>query len=98
MSVTYQAVLWNRQKKIYDRVLALGVLLSIAAFVVVGAVLFPTVTAETLIIRSVGTVAFVLLLQMITFDDWATSMYDANEHLMRRNEHLIRPNEYLMST
>ena len=61
MSVTYQAVLWNRQKKIYDRVLALGVLLSIAAFVVVGAVLFPTVTAETLIIRSVGTVAFVLL-------------------------------------
>ena len=40
MSVTYQAVLWNRQKKIYDRVLALGVLLSIAAFVVVGAVLF----------------------------------------------------------
>jgi methionine sulfoxide reductase heme-binding subunit len=61
MSVTYQAVLWNRQKKIYDRTLALGVLASVATFVGVGAVLFPSVTAETLIIRSVGTVAFVLL-------------------------------------
>ena len=61
MSVTYQAVLWNRQKKVYDRTLTVGVLASIAAFVLVGAIAFPSVTAETLIIRSVGVVAFVLL-------------------------------------
>lgn len=61
MSVTYQAVLWNRQKKIYDRTLALAVLLMIGSFVLAGAVLFPAVTAETLIIRSVGTTAFLLL-------------------------------------
>ncbi len=61
MSQNYQAVLWNRQKKVYDRTLAIGVLSSIAAFVIVGALLFPSVTAETLIIRGVGAVAFVLL-------------------------------------
>ena len=61
MSVTYRAVQWNPQKKTYDRTLALGVLLSIAAFVGVGGALFPNITAETLIIRAVGTTAFVLL-------------------------------------
>lgn len=61
MSDRYVAVLWNRQKKRYDQLLALGVLLSIGSFVAVGALLFPSVTAETLIIRGVGTTAFVLL-------------------------------------
>ncbi|MEM9177180.1 MAG: Rieske 2Fe-2S domain-containing protein [Myxococcota bacterium] len=61
MSVSYRAVQWNPQKKTYDRALAAGVVGSIAAFAGVGAALFPSVTAETLILRAVGTTAFLLL-------------------------------------
>ncbi len=61
MSVRYAAVGWNRQKKIYDRTAALGVVLYIVAFVLVSALLFPTATAETLLIRATGTAAVLLL-------------------------------------
>ncbi len=61
MSVHYQAVGWNRQKKIYDAVLAAGVLLYLAAFVGLGALLYPAATAETLLIRALGTLALVML-------------------------------------
>lgn len=61
MSVHYQAVGWNRQKKIYDAVLAAGVLLYLAAFVGGGAVLYPEATAETLLIRGLGTLALLML-------------------------------------
>ncbi len=61
MSVGYQAVGWNPQKKIYDRVLAVGVILYLALFVGVGAAVNPNATAETLIIRAFGTGALLLL-------------------------------------
>lgn len=61
MSVSYQAVLWNRQKKIYDGVLALGVVLFIGLFIGLGSALFPAATAETLLIRALGTAAITLL-------------------------------------
>ena len=61
MSVQYQAVGWNRQKRIYDSVLAGGILGYLAIFVGLGAVLYPTATAETLLIRGFGTLALVLL-------------------------------------
>jgi len=61
MGHTYVAVGWNRQKRIYDRTLALAVLLSLGVFVGVGAALFPNTTAETLLIRGLGTTALVLL-------------------------------------
>ena len=61
MSVSYRAVLWNRQKKIYDATLAGGVLLYLALFTAVGAVVNPNATAETLIIRALGTCAFLML-------------------------------------
>jgi nitrite reductase/ring-hydroxylating ferredoxin subunit/DMSO/TMAO reductase YedYZ heme-binding membrane subunit len=61
MSVSYRAVLWNRQKKIYDATLAGGVLLYLALFTAVGAVVHPNATAETLIIRALGTCAFLML-------------------------------------
>ena len=61
MSHIYQAVGWNRQKKIYDALLALGVVLYIGAFIGLGAVLFPYATAETLMIRAFGSGAFILL-------------------------------------
>jgi sulfoxide reductase heme-binding subunit YedZ len=61
VSVQYQAVGWNRQKRIYDSVLAGGILAYLAIFVGLGAVLYPTATAETLLIRGFGTLALVLL-------------------------------------
>lgn len=61
MSERYQAVLWNPQKKAYDRTLALGVVLYLAVFVGLGLALHPDVTAETILIRALGTAALVLL-------------------------------------
>ena len=61
MSVSYQAVGWNRQKKIYDGVLAGGVALYLAIFVGLGATVHPNATAETLLIRALGTAALLLL-------------------------------------
>lgn len=61
MSVSYQAVGWNRQKKIYDGVLVGGVLLYLALFIGAGFALHPEATAETMIIRAFGTAALVLL-------------------------------------
>ncbi len=61
MTLQYQAVGWNPQKRVYDLLLALGVVGYIALFVQVSAQLHPNATAETLIIRGVGTAAFLLL-------------------------------------
>jgi nitrite reductase/ring-hydroxylating ferredoxin subunit/DMSO/TMAO reductase YedYZ heme-binding membrane subunit len=61
VSVQYQAVGWNRQKRIYDWVFAGGIVAYLAIFVGLGAVLYPTATAETLLIRAFGTLALVLL-------------------------------------
>ncbi|MEM7350287.1 MAG: Rieske 2Fe-2S domain-containing protein [Acidobacteriota bacterium] len=61
MSVSYQAVQWNRQKKIYDRLMVGGVVLYMGLFVGVGFLLNPTATAESLLIRGFATAAFLLL-------------------------------------
>jgi nitrite reductase/ring-hydroxylating ferredoxin subunit/DMSO/TMAO reductase YedYZ heme-binding membrane subunit len=61
MSVSYQAVGWNRTKKVYDSILASGVLLYLGIFVGIGSVVHPNATAETLLIRSLGTAALLLL-------------------------------------
>jgi nitrite reductase/ring-hydroxylating ferredoxin subunit/DMSO/TMAO reductase YedYZ heme-binding membrane subunit len=61
MSIQYQAIGWNRQKRIYDSVLAGGAVLYLAIFAGAGALIYPTATAETLLIRAFGTLAFVLL-------------------------------------
>ena len=61
MSVSYQAVLWNRQKKIYDLLIAAGVVLYLALFVGVGFAVHPQATAETMLIRGFGTAALLLL-------------------------------------
>jgi methionine sulfoxide reductase heme-binding subunit len=61
MGVTYLAVSWNRQKKIYDWVLFGFCVLYLTVFVVVTAFLNPDYTFETVLIRSTSTLAFLLL-------------------------------------
>src|SRR5688572_29655233 len=61
MGVEYQAVQWNRQKRIYDFTLAGGVAAFLAVFIVVTKLLFPFITDEILLLRAFGIAAFVLL-------------------------------------
>jgi nitrite reductase/ring-hydroxylating ferredoxin subunit/DMSO/TMAO reductase YedYZ heme-binding membrane subunit len=61
VSHAYVAVQWNRQKRIYDACLAAGLALYLALFVGVGALANPGATAETLVIRGLGTAALLLL-------------------------------------
>ncbi len=61
MSLQYQAVQWNRQKRLYDAVLIGGVALYLLGFGVVTESLFPNITEEILLMRAFGTAAFILL-------------------------------------
>jgi len=61
MSHQYQAIGWNRQKRVYDLVLLAGISTYLALFLAPSALLFSTATAETLIIRASGSAAFLLL-------------------------------------
>ena len=61
MSAFYQAVGWNRQKRLYDATIAAGVLAYLILFVGVGARVYPDATAETLLIRALGSAALLLL-------------------------------------
>ncbi len=61
MSVSYTSILWNKQKKIYDR----GIVIFIVSFLVLfsgtSIILYPEVTFETLLIRSFGLLALLIL-------------------------------------
>src|SRR5499425_1055436 len=61
MSVQYAAISWNRQKKAYDITVVSLLALYLGTFLGVGAWRNPTATAETLLIRALGTAAFLLL-------------------------------------
>lgn len=61
MSLSYQPISWNRQKRIYDLALTTGVVLYLAAFAGAGSLLHPSATAETLLIRALGTLALLML-------------------------------------
>lgn len=61
MSHQYQAIAWNRKKRLYDIVLVAGVTVYLTLFIGVSAFLFPYATAKTLIIRAAGSAAFLLL-------------------------------------
>ncbi|MCZ6727293.1 MAG: ferric reductase-like transmembrane domain-containing protein [Acidobacteria bacterium] len=61
MTVTYKAVGWNRQKKVYDLVVGGGIGLYLLAFIAIGLGLRPGITLETLLIRAFGTAAFLSL-------------------------------------
>lgn len=61
MSAEYQAVLWNRNKKLYDLTVAAGILVFLGLFVGVGIATRPQATVETLLIRGLGAGALLLL-------------------------------------
>jgi len=61
MSVQYAAISWNGQKTFYDLTLVALLILYLAVFVGIGAWRNPSATAETLLIRGLGTAAFLLL-------------------------------------
>jgi nitrite reductase/ring-hydroxylating ferredoxin subunit/DMSO/TMAO reductase YedYZ heme-binding membrane subunit len=61
MSVAYQAVGWNRQKKIYDLTLAAVLLLGLAGFGASVLFFHPATTIETFLIRFTALSAFLLL-------------------------------------
>jgi nitrite reductase/ring-hydroxylating ferredoxin subunit/DMSO/TMAO reductase YedYZ heme-binding membrane subunit len=64
VSVQYTWVQWNRHKKVYDAILAGGVLLYLLAFVVVSKLLWTgaqAISDEILVIRATGTCAYVML-------------------------------------
>lgn len=61
MSTHYAPVLWNRQKKVYDRIMLGMVILFLIVFMASQFVFFPTISVETLIIRATGTLAFLML-------------------------------------
>lgn len=61
MSVTYKAIEWNRQKIRYDRALWMGIVIYLALFIGAGGAAYPDATAETLLIRGLGSAALLLL-------------------------------------
>jgi methionine sulfoxide reductase heme-binding subunit len=61
MSLGYQAIGWNRTKKIYDATILTGLAMYFVVFIGIGIVVHPNVTAETLLIRALGTAALLLL-------------------------------------
>jgi methionine sulfoxide reductase heme-binding subunit len=61
MSNQYAAIGWNSQKRWYDVVLVAGITLYLGTFILLTALLHPSATAETLIIRAFGSCAFLFL-------------------------------------
>ncbi len=61
MSTTYRPISWNPYKLRYDAVIAASVSGFLGVFVAAEAVLRPELTIETLLIRALGSAAFVLL-------------------------------------
>ncbi len=61
MSVSYTHILWNPFKKRYDRIILLFLVLYITGFMVVSKLLYPGLILPTIIIRTFGTLAILLL-------------------------------------
>jgi len=61
VSTAYCAIGWNRQKRRYDATIAAAVTAYLSVFVLGGRLLDPAATIETILIRGLGTAAFLLL-------------------------------------
>lgn len=64
MSVSYVAVQWTRHKRVYDLLIAAGVVVYLLAFVVAGKLVYrgrEALSDEVLVLRALGSCAFLLL-------------------------------------
>lgn len=61
MGLDYTLVLWNKHKKIYDKFIALGMVLYLVLFFVLSLLTNTELTAETIIIRAFGSLAIIVL-------------------------------------
>lgn len=61
MSLSYKMVLWNRQKKVYDRILIGLILTYMTVFAAITFLFNSDITIETVIIRAFGTLAILML-------------------------------------
>ena len=61
MGLDYQVVIWNRNKKIYDKWIAIGMLFFLLSFIGITILTNSETSIETLIIRAFGTLAITLL-------------------------------------
>lgn len=61
MSVGYTSILWNSEKKRYDRGIVLFVIIYLIVFYGLHAILHPEATVETVLIRAFGILAFFFL-------------------------------------
>ncbi len=61
MGLSYQFIIWNKHKKAYDKIIALGMILYIIVFAAVTLVFNSETSIETLIIRSFGSLAILML-------------------------------------
>ncbi|WP_299247068.1 Rieske 2Fe-2S domain-containing protein [uncultured Aquimarina sp.] len=61
MGVNYQTVLWNKNKKIYDKWIGLSMLIYLLCFIGITIITNSGTSPETLIIRAFGTLAIALL-------------------------------------
>ncbi|MCY4571647.1 MAG: ferric reductase-like transmembrane domain-containing protein, partial [Gemmatimonadetes bacterium] len=61
MSHVYQAVGWSPQKRKYDLLIALCMVVYLGAFTAITLATQPYITIETLILRATGSLAFVML-------------------------------------
>lgn len=87
MAVKYSAVLWNRQKKIYDRVMLGLIGIYLILFVLFNVLFYPEITAETLIIRATGTCA-IIMLHLILMIGPACRLNDRYLPLLYNRRHL----------
>jgi sulfoxide reductase heme-binding subunit YedZ len=61
MGLDYQMVLWNKHKKTYDKIIVFSMLLYIILFAVITLVFNSETSIETLVIRSFGSLAIIML-------------------------------------
>ncbi len=61
MSVNYSAILWNRQKRIYDLIILLFSLMYLCCFVGFNLIFHPDISPQILVIRATATIATVML-------------------------------------
>lgn len=87
MSISYQAVQWSRHKRVYDTVLAAGVVIYVVMFVAIGMALWPGEAAAhpvTLLMRATSTCAMMLLTLILAIGPLARILPRFNPLLYNR--------------